>query len=95
MKRVNVARNIKLVGVKNFNNSRRMVDYYVITGSGDRLYAFSRLYTKSAYDLCKSGTSITDLLSKRTRNIAVMNLVNYLRFMMPCLCEEYALQMAS
>ena len=94
MKRVNLARNIKLVGVKNFKKGRKMVDYYLVTGNGDRLYAFSRAYTKSSYDLCKSGIVVTDLLSKRTRNVAVMNLINYLRFMMPCLCEEYELQMA-
>ncbi len=94
MKRVNVARNIKLVGVKNFRKDRKMIDYYLVTGKGDRLYACNRAYTKSSYDICKSGTFVTELLSKRTRNVAVMNLINYLRFMMPCLCEEYELQMA-
>ena len=36
----------------------------------------------------------TENEKEAVRNIAVMNLVNYLRLMMPCLCEEYALQMA-
>lgn len=92
MKRVNVARNIKLVGVKNYKKAHRMVDYYLVTGNGERFYAFTRSYSNGSYDLCKSGIRVNELLSKRSRDDGIMNLINYLRLVMPCLCEEYALQ---
>ncbi len=94
MKRVNVAKNIKLVGVKNFRKARRMVDYYLVTGNGERLYAFTRSYSNGSYDLCKSGIRVEKLLSMRTRDDGVMNVIDYLKLVMPCLCEEYALPTA-
>ena len=50
-----------------------------------------KIYSRHTYDLCKSGIRVNDLVSRRTRDTAVMNLVNYTNLMLPYLAEIYCL----
>ena len=92
MKHVRLDGNVCLVGVKgNGKERKRRNSYYIRTDKNEMLYAFSRNYSRHTYDLCKSGIRVNDLVSRRTRDTAVMNLVNYTNLMLPYLAEIYCL----
>lgn len=92
MKHVRLEGNVRLVGIKeNGKGSNRKVSYYLQTDKNEMLYAFSRNYSRHTYDLCKAGIRVNDLVSRRTRNTAVMNLVDYTNLMLPYLVEIYGL----
>ena len=92
MKHVRLNGNVCLVGVKgNGEDGNRKISYYIRTDKNEMLYAFSRNYSRHTYDLCKSGIRVNDLVSRRTRDTAVMNLVNYTNLMLPYLAEIYCL----
>lgn len=85
--------------VKNSNvlvakKSRNKLNYYLKTLGGEELYLFTREYSMTCYNLCKSGVPVQTVLLARTRNRALMNLSKYLRFMMPYLVEYYNLNVA-
>ncbi len=96
MKRVRVANNVKLVGVKNREEGKGhwKIDYYIIT-QNEKYYAFTKKYTSQSYEMCKSGICLNDLMSKRTKDFGIMRLVDYTNFMMPYLVEYYDLPVAS
>lgn len=92
MKHVRLIGNVRLVGIKDKKRGeKRRLCYYLKTDNNDFLYAFSRNYSRHTYDLCKSGIRVNDLISRRTRDTAVMNLVDYMNLMLPYLAEIYDL----
>ena len=95
MKKIILKEQAKLLGVKNFQGEDKMIDYYItIPGKAD-IYAFSKKYTHTTYDICKSGIRVNEISTKRSRNRSVMRLVNYLNVMLPYLTEYYGLEVAS
>lgn len=92
MKHVRLDDNVRLVGIKqNEKDGNRKVNYYLRTGKNEMLYAFSRNYSRHTYDLCKAGIRVNDLIARRTRDTAVMNLVDYMNLILPYLAEIYDL----
>ena len=94
MKRVNLNNRVKMQAIKNFKNEDKLIDYYVINADGTRIYAFSKRFTYNSYDLCKSGIIINDLLSIRSRDTGITQLVRSANRMMGYLADEYQLKMA-
>ena len=94
MRKVHLDNNMKMIGIKNFRNDDRKVDYYLITKDNEQLYAFTNVYTKNSYDLCKAGIRVNDLVGRRTRDIGVMRLVKLTNRMLPYLAEIYELPLA-
>ncbi len=84
-----VKTNVLIVGVKNFKGKDKNIDYFLLMPDGERIYAFSILYTDHTYAMCKGGIRINDLLTQRTRDSGVMRLVKRMKFMLPYLKEEY------
>ncbi len=80
---------VKLIGIK--KEGRKLVDYYIVQPGCKMIYAFTKPYTKRAYDLCKSGISIKTLLCKKSKDTSVMGLIRYTAYMMPYFMEEYEL----
>ena len=78
MKHIRLEGNVRLVGIKE-------------NGKGRNRNAFSRNYSRHTYDLCKAGIRVNDLVSRRTRDTAVMNLVDYTNLMLPYFVEIYGL----
>ena len=93
MKRIRLANNVKLVGIKNFKGDDKLVDYYLMLPN-ERLYAFSKKYTHHTYELCRSGIQVNDLMNRRSRDFSIMKLVDYTNLMMPYLAEYYDLPCA-
>lgn len=91
MKKMRTKENIRLVAVKNNRNYDRKMDYYLVDSKNHRMYAFTRSYTNSTYNLCKSGIRVNQLLSVKTDNKAIMNLKKYMKLMLPYFAEEYGL----
>lgn len=86
----------KRYSVKNSNaiiakKKNRKLNYYLRTLAGEELYLFTRRYSKTCYDICKSGVPINTILHGRKNNTAFMNLSKYLNFMMPYFIEYYDL----
>lgn len=94
MKRVRVADDVRLIGVKNFSGRVKLVDYYLQVPNQSNIYAFSKIYTNNSYDLCKAGIRVNDLISRRTRDTGVMRVVKYTNLLLPYFVEEYALPLA-
>lgn len=94
MKKVRVADDVRIIGVKNFSGREKLVDFYVQVPNQAKIYAFSKTYTNNSYNLCKSGIRVNDLLSRRTRDTGVMRVVKYMNVILPYLAEEYALPLA-
>ena len=95
MKKIRLANNVTIKGTKNFKGEKRLIDYYIsIPGEQSPIYAFSKNYTNSTYELCKSWIAINKLICTRSRSEGVMNLVEYTRIFLPYLVEEYGLQVA-
>lgn len=65
------------------------LDYYLRTPADDELYLFTREYSTTCYEMCKSGAPIYLTLYGRKNNTAFMNLSKYLNFMMPYFVEYY------
>ena len=91
MKKIKVTEQVKMIGVKNFKGEEKLIDYYIVVPGQERMYAFSKIYTHTTYDMCKAGVRINQLLSKKSRDTGVMRLVKYLHVMMPYLTEYYDL----
>ena len=70
------------------------LDYYLRTPAGEDLYLFTREYSATCYEMCKSGAPIHSILYGRKNNTAFMNLSKYLNFMMPYFVECYNLSVA-
>lgn len=95
MKRVHLNNNIKIIGIKNFKNECKKVDYYLITKENEYLYAFTNEYTRNAYDMCKAGIAVNSLIGRRTRDNGIMKLVKRTNRMLPYLAEYYELPLVA
>ena len=77
-----------IVGRMNRTKEGRTIDYYVsIPKYNIFRYAFSNGYTDSAYDFCKGGVQMERLLTERTKNRAIMRLVDQAKRMIPYLLK--------
>ena len=85
---------MRIVGKRNFKGEKKKVDYYLITSGNRMIYAFTRNYTNSTYELCKSGIRANDLAAKKSKDVSIMRLVNYYKLMVPYLADEYELKLA-
>lgn len=94
MRSIMMEKNIKVVGIKNFKGTDKLIDFYLVTENQDKIYAFSKIYTHRTYELCRSGIRVNDLLTTRSRDTGVMRLVKYTKVIMPYLAEEYCLAVA-
>ena len=94
VKKVRVDNKVKIIGFKNFGGKDKLIDYYILNGSDEKLYAFSKVYTNNTYNMCKSGIMVNELIAKRSRDTGVMRLVNYTNLILPYLAEEYQLLLA-
>jgi hypothetical protein len=95
MKKVFVANDVKMVGVKTGSGVDKKIDYYVnIPGQG-RIYAFTRKYSPNTYRISRAGIRVNELLTTRSKDISVMRLVKYTRYMMEYLVEEYEIPRAA
>ncbi|MBP5593965.1 MAG: hypothetical protein J6Y02_01190 [Pseudobutyrivibrio sp.] len=94
MGKVRLANNVKLQGVKNFAGKDKMIDYYLMLPN-EKIYAFSKKYTDGAYDICKNGILVNELMTKKSRNTGVMKLVKYTNVIMPYFAEYYDLPRSS
>ena len=83
---------VRLVGVKRFDGDRRLIDYYIDQPGSGRIYAFTKVFTRNTYDLCKSGIMINELLTKRSKDHGLMRLVKHTKIMLPYLTEFYDLK---
>ena len=90
-KKITLQGNVKLVAVKRFCGKEQMLDYYIVVSQQKRIYAFSRKYYHSSYELCKSGIRINTLICKKCDNKAVMGLVEHLNRILPYLTEYHEL----
>jgi hypothetical protein len=50
------------------------LDYYLRTPSGEELYLFTREYSTTCYETCKSGAPINSILHGKKNNTAFMRL---------------------
>ena len=91
MKKVILEEKVKLYGIKDGEGRDRVVHYYIQYPGAERIYAFTKPFSTGTYEICKSGIRINDLSTRRTRDKAVMKLVEYLNVMLPYLCEYYDL----
>lgn len=89
-KNYSVKNNNTIIAKKAYNK----LDYYLRTHAGDELYLFTREYSTTCYEMCKSGAPINSILYGRKNNKAFMNLSKYLNFMMPYFVEYYDLAVA-
>lgn len=87
-KKYSLKNNITITAKKENNK----LDYYLRTPIGEELYLFTRKYSTTCYETCKSGVPINTVLHGKKNNTAFMNLVNYLNFMMPYFVEYYDLE---
>lgn len=92
MKKMQVSEKIKMVSIQDKKYDAKLIHYYLITEDGNKYYVFSKKYTKTAYDLCKAGIRMNALLEYKSKHTDIMNLVNYVRRLLPCLVDEYELK---
>ena len=90
MKKLRVANNVFIVARK--SPKERKLDYYMQLPNREESYLFTRKYSAECYEVCKAGTPINDLISRRKRNIALMELVKYVNYRMPYFIEYYELE---
>lgn len=82
------------------NNSYRLtvkkenqkLHYYLRMKCGKQLYLFTRSFSPACYRMCKENPLINDILYRREKNTAIMNLVKYMKRMMPYFIDYYNLQ---
>lgn len=90
MKKMKVKNNIFLVARKS-KKDRKQLDYYLQMPTGKYEYAFTRRYSGTCYEICKSGIPLNTILCSKKKNTAFMEMVKYLKFMMPYFVEYYEL----
>lgn len=95
MKRVFVANDVRMIGVKKGAGVDKKVDYYITIPGQGQVYAFTRTYSPNTYLMTRAGIRVNDLLTTRSKDISVMRLVKYTRYMMDYFVEEYGIPMAA
>ena len=89
-KKYEVKNNSTIIAKKAHNK----LDYYLRTPAGVELYLFTRNFSTTCYEMCKSGVPIHSILYGRKNNTAFMNLSKYMNFMMPYFVEYYDIAVA-
>ena len=69
---------VRLIGIARMKGSEEIIDFYFVHPKYGRVYAFTRKYTKGAYELVKCGIPVKNLLCVRSRDTMIMRLVKYL-----------------
>ena len=92
MRNIYLSENVKLIAKRGCEGK---MNFYLSIPHKSEEYVFTRAYTKMAYKLCKSGIRVNVLLSTRCRSTDVMNLVKYVRHILPSLVDEFELTMAA
>ena len=72
----------------------RQLDFYVRSHAGEEFYLFTRKYSTTCWETCKSGVPINTILHGRRDNQAFMNLSKHLNHMMPYFVDYYELEVA-
>lgn len=90
MKKLRFENNIKLIA-KRSKRSRDFLDYYLVLGNGQNLYAFTRKFSLTCFNFYKSGCPLNIALHRKESNKAHMYLIKYLNFIMPYLAETMEL----
>lgn len=90
MKKYQQYNDLRLRGIKK-DSSRPRVITYLLCNRKDSVYAFSRDFTKSTWDLVKSGIRVDTLLGYKTRDASIMNLVKCSKRLIPYLVDFYEL----
>lgn len=90
MKKWKIKNNIFLLAKKSEKDEKKL-DYYLQMPTGKNEYAFTRKYSSTCYNICKSGIPLHDILHRKKKNTAFMEMVEYLNFMMPYFIEYYCL----
>ena len=80
-----VSNKVKVIGIK---KNSKMVDYYLVHPHYGREYAFTRKYTTKTYNLVKGGTPVKEVLTYRYHDRSVMDLIKYMKLMVPYFMEE-------
>ena len=88
MKKLNLKNNIYLVARKS-DNTKGKLDYYLRMQDGTERYAFTRKFSNTCYQNCKSGMPINKAIYGKKKDVAFMSLVKYLKHIMPYLTEYY------
>lgn len=87
MKKINIENTVTIIARK--SNGIYKLDYYLREKRGEELYLFTRKYSEDCYRICKSGASVNKVISIKSRNVAVMGLVKYLKIVMPYFITYY------
>lgn len=85
-----ICRKVLLIGELSKQHNRK-IDYYLCMPGGIKLYVFTRNYSNSCYEKCKSEIPIERLLTTRNENPAIMGLVKYVRHIKSYLIDYYDL----
>ncbi len=68
----------------------KTVDFFLEIPSENRqIYAFSKKYKKAAYEMCKLGIGVNELLTTKKKDKGIMLLVKHTKYMLPYLMKEY------
>ncbi len=93
MKKVYFREEVKVVGVKNEvveDGQMSTIDFYICVAN-QKIYAFTKTFSRQIYKLCKSKISFNKLLTFKSSNKEIMNLVKYAKYLAPYLAKEYDL----
>lgn len=53
--------------VKKVSGKSILIDYYIEIPNEDSIYAFSKRYTNTTYDMCKSGVRVNKLICTKIK----------------------------
>ena len=95
MKKVFVANDVKMVGVKTGYGLDKKIDYYVNIPGQEKIYAFTRKYSPNTYRISRAGIRVNELLTTRSKDSSVMRLVKFTRYILSYLVEEYQIPRAA
>lgn len=90
MCKINLHRNVCLVATKSCQY--RKLDYYLVLPNGQWFYGFTRDYSTTCYELCRSKISVDKVIRCKRNNKAIMNLVKYVKRMVPYLIQYYGVE---
>ncbi len=92
MKNIRVKEQVRVIAVKRHNQEgKRVLDFYFVLPNGQELYAFTRKFTFTTYNMMKSGMRLNALVDTKSKHTDIMNLVKYTKRMLPYFVEEYVL----
>ena len=89
MRHITLRENVLLEGRIKNQNGKWLIDYYIVIPDQKKVFAFRKHYTKGTYELCKSGIRVNELTTLRSRDRAIMKLVEYMNRMLPYLVDYY------